>query len=179
MPSHVDIAGNEVADIAAKEATTERELYRLPLNINEYKSIVKKKIYNLWNKDWKKEGINRPCHLYKIKPTLGDWKSSYKDNRREEVVISRLRTCTCRYLVQHHFQKENLTPMNKCDSCKVTNSIEHLILTCPRWRFHRQQIYSHLTKLKLPIDISSILGDQFDHDILFNYLRSTSYYDHI
>ena len=125
----------------------------------------------MWNKDWKKEGINISGHLYKIKPILGDWKSSYKDNRREEVVISRLRTGTCRYLVQHHFQKENLTPMNKCDSCKVTNSIEHLIL--------RQQIYSHLTNLKLPISISSILGDQFDHDILFNYLRSTSYYDHI
>ena len=51
VPSHVNITGNEIADIAAKEATAERNLYRLPLNINEYKGIVKKKIYQLWNKE--------------------------------------------------------------------------------------------------------------------------------
>ena len=120
-----------------------------------------------------------PCHLYKIKPILGDWKSSYKDNRRNEVVLSRLRTGTCRYLGQHYFKKENLIPMNKCDVCKVTNTIEHLILNCNKWVMHRQPIFSHLIKLKLPINITNIIGDQFDHEILFKYLRTINYFDNI
>ena len=90
-------------------------------------------ILHKWNKEWRKDGKKFPCHLYKLKPMLGDWKSSYKDNRRKEVVLSRLRTGTCRYLVQHHFKKDKLKPMNKCDQCKVTNSIEHLILYCPKY----------------------------------------------
>ena len=136
----MNIAGNELADIGAKEATRERNLYRLPLSTKEFNGIIKKKIFHKWNKEWRKDGEKFPCHLYKLKPILGDWKSSYKDNRRKEVVLSRLRTGTCRYLVQHHFKKEWLKPMNKCDQCKVTNSIEHLILYCPKWKIYREQI---------------------------------------
>ena len=88
-------------------------------------------ILHKWNKEWRKDGKMFPCLLYKLKPMQGDWKNSYKDNLRKEVVLSRLRTGTCRCLVQHHFKKGKLKPMNKCDQCKVTNSIEHLILSKP------------------------------------------------
>ena len=57
------------------------------------------------------------CHIYKIKPTMGDWKSSYRENRREEVILIRLRIGTCRDVFQHHFRVENLASMNKCISC--------------------------------------------------------------
>ena len=131
----------------------------------------------MWQKEWSKDWKNRPCHLYKIKPKLGDWKSSYKDNRKNEVLISRMRTGCCRYLVQHHFQNPDLLPLNKCSTCKITNTLEHLILTCPRWSAYRGGIYSHLMRLKLPISLSSILGDEFNHDLLFEYLRAIQYYN--
>ena len=179
IPSHVIIAGNELADISAKEATRERNIYRLPLSTKEFNCIINKKIFHKWNKEWRKDGKKIPCHLYKLKPMLGDWKSSYKDNRRKEVVLSRLRTGTCRYLVQHHIKKDKLKPMNKCDQCKVTNSIEHLILYCPKWKIFREQIRKKLRDQQLPFNIVSVLGDQFDHEILYRYLLSTKYLNHI
>ena len=177
MPSHINIAGNELADKAAKEATREINLYRLPLNIDEYNSLIKKRISKLWQNEWDKDWKTHPCHLYRIKPTMGDWKSSYRENRREEVVLSRLRTGTCRYLFQHHFRVENLAPLNKCNLCGVTNTIEHLILTCPKWGAFRIPIYNHIMRLKLPISLSSVLGDSFKHNVLFSYLKSIKYFD--
>ena len=181
MPSHIDIEGNDFACRAAKDATKERNLYRLPLNIDEYNSIIKKRIFRSWQNEWTAMNSHpcQPCHLYKIKPKLGDWKSSYKENRREEVVLSRLRTGTCRYFVQHYFQKPDLVPMNKCNYCSVTNTIAHLILDCPRWGAYRHRMYNHILRLKLPMNLNSILGEKFDHSILFSYLRSINYFDHI
>ena len=38
-------------------------------------------------------------------------------------------------------------------------------------------IYNHNEKIKLPNSISSVLGDKFNHGILFSYLRSIKYFD--
>ena len=99
IPSHVGIEGNEAADSAAKSALEEDYLIRLPLNIDELKCIIKKKI----NAEWQKEYFISNNRYYKIKPKLMDYKSAYRDDRREEVVLSRLRTGNCLYLVQHYF----------------------------------------------------------------------------
>merc|ERR1712030_228164 len=109
-----------------------------------------------WDKDWKESP--KPCHLYKIKPKLGDWKSSYKDNRREEVVLSRMRTGTCRYQFQHYYKIGCKNPMNKCNLCGVANDIEHVILTCPKWGAFIIMIYEQNRILKLTNSISSVLG---------------------
>ena len=46
VPSHINITGNELANKAAKEATEERYIHRLPLNVTEFNYIVKKR--GLW-----------------------------------------------------------------------------------------------------------------------------------
>ena len=97
----------------------------MPLNVEEFNSIVKREVIDSWqdewDKDWKKNP--KPCHLYKVKSKLGDWKSSYKDNRREEVDLSRMRIGTFRYQYQHYYQIINTNPMNKCNLCVVANDI--------------------------------------------------------
>ena len=92
-----------IADKAAKEATEEKYIHRLPLNVAEFNSIVKREVFASWQDKWDKDCNERPkpSHLYRIKPKLGDWKSSYRDNIREEVLLIRMRTDTCRYQSQH------------------------------------------------------------------------------
>ena len=181
IPSHVDIQGNELADKAAKESLNNRFIRRLPLNTDEFNSIVKKRIFKQWQTEWANtwKDSNNPCNLYKIKPTLGDWKSSYRDNRREEIVLSRLRTGWCRYLVEHHFQNQPQTfvPRNICNLCRTTNTLEHLFLTCPKWGAFRIPIYSHIQRLRLPISLATILGEEFNHGILFRYLKDIKFFD--
>jgi len=179
VPSHCKIPGNELADKAAKDATEERYIHRLPLNVAEFNSIVKREVFASWQDKWDKDCKKRPkpSHLYRIKPKLGDWKSSYRDNRREEVVLSRMRTGTCRYQSQHYYKIGNTNPMNKCNLCGVANNIEHVILSCPKWGAFRIMIYEQNKKQKLPNSISSVLGDKFNHGILFTYLKSIKYFD--
>ena len=77
--SHINILGNELADKAAKKATEERYFHRLPLNIEELNSIVKREVIGSWQNEWDKDWMEcpKPCHLYRIKPKLGYWKRSY------------------------------------------------------------------------------------------------------
>lgn len=181
IPSHVDIQGNELADKIAKEYLNNRFIRRLSLNTDEFNSIVKKIIFKQWQTEWANawKDSNNPCNLYKIKPTLGDWKSSYRDNRREEIVLSRLRTGWCRYLVEHRFQNQPQTfvPRNICNICRTTNTLEHLFLTCPKWWAFRIPIYSHIQRLRLPISLATILGEEFNHGILFRYLKDIIFFD--
>ena len=61
--------------------------------------------------------------------------------------------------MQHNFKNERLKPVNKCEQCKVTNFIEHLILHCPKWKIYREKILK-LRDQQLPFNIVSVLGDQ-------------------
>ena len=63
--------------------------------------------------------------------------------------------------------------------CRVSpaNNIEHVILSCPKWGAFRIMIYEQNKKQKLPNSISSVLGDKFNHGILFTYLKAIKYFD--
>jgi len=120
---------------------------------------------------------NKKLYLDLKRQKMGDWKSSYRDNRREEVVLSRMKTGTCRYQSQHYYQIGDTNPMNKYNLRGVANNIEHVILSCPKWGAFRIMIYEQNKKQKLPNSISSVLGDKFNHGILFTYLKAIKYFD--
>ena len=81
VPGHCNIKGNEMADKAAKESLNNHLIVRLPMSYGEYKSTIKSFIYNQWQQRWTLYGR---CRLKSFKPILGDWKSAYRDNRRDE-----------------------------------------------------------------------------------------------
>ena len=81
VPSHTGIKGNEKADSAAKSALD------LP-RATDLKHLVSQYIFSTWPDDWNGAVMNK---LHSVKPVLGDWQSSYRQCRKDEVVLCRAR----------------------------------------------------------------------------------------
>ena len=84
LPSHTGIKGNEKADIAAKSALLlPPSNFKLPYT--DFKPVINKYLFNKWQLVWDK--------LHSIKPILSEWRPAYRMDRKEEVVLTRLRIC--------------------------------------------------------------------------------------
>ena len=88
IPGHVGIAGNERADAAAKHALSgplERDLNLVPTDAF---STLRERLHATWQASWEQQDGNK---LRAIKNTISTWHSVSRRNRREEVVLARLR----------------------------------------------------------------------------------------
>ena len=71
LPSHVGIEGNEKSDIAAKSALT-LNISGLKIPFTDFKPCINTFLHNKWQMSWNAAVFNS------IKPSLGDWQSSYR-----------------------------------------------------------------------------------------------------
>ena len=114
------------------------------------------------------------CRLKTFKPTIGDWKSSYRDNRIEEKILSRLRTGSAYFLYQHKLDTNR--DREYCNTCATNMTIEHLLITCPVFQPARARIISHLQSRNLLLNELNILNDDFNHKLLFDFLKEVNFY---
>ena len=77
------IKGNEKADSGAKSAL---DLPRTKVGVlyNDFKHCINQYIFSTWQDDWNGAVMNK---LHSVKPVLGDWQSSYRRCRKDEVVL--------------------------------------------------------------------------------------------
>ena len=87
LPSHVGIKGNEKADIAAKSALT-LNISDLKIPFTDFKPSINTFVHNKWLMSWNAAVLNK---LHSIKPSLGEWQPNYRIDRKEEVILARLR----------------------------------------------------------------------------------------
>lgn len=130
IPSHVGIKGNEVANAAAKQASSSSSSSAPITDLGPifYKDLQKyliKATAESWNEEW----INsRPTSLHKIRKNRSDISPAMSLNRKVPVIVTRVRightNWTYSYLIIE-------TDANICDSCDVQNSISHILTTCP------------------------------------------------
>ena len=145
----------------------------MPILFSDFKRKLKTSIFNKWQGEW--SSFN--TRLNGLKPVILDWKSAYRENRREEKVLSRLRTGSCRFLFQHYF--DPMISREYCDFCRVPMTISHLLINCVNLAFARRAITTYLRKYKLPLTEQIILGDDFPHKLLFNFLKAIDFFDRI
>ena len=90
VTSHTGIRGNEKADSAAKSAL---DLPRAKDGVpyTDFKYLISQYIFSTWQDDWNGAVINK---LHSVKPVLGEWQSSYRRCRRDEVVLCPHRSYT-------------------------------------------------------------------------------------
>ena len=87
VPSYIGNRSNEKADFAAKSAL-EMPRTKVVVPYNDFKHCISQYILSTWQDDWNGAVANK---LHSAKPVLGDWQSSYRRCRKDEVVLCRVR----------------------------------------------------------------------------------------
>ena len=125
LPSHIGISGNEEADKAAKDALS---LEILPFKVpsNDFKPLIHKFIKTVWQQSWN-DPANRNNKLFAIKPGLGEWLPGLRINRREEIILARLRIGHS-YITHSYLLKGEEEP--QCIPCNAPLTIKHVLVDC-------------------------------------------------
>ena len=105
VPSNVGIRGNEKADSPAKSAL-DLPCTTFGVPYTDFKHLISQYIFSTWQDDWNSAVVNK---LHSVKPVLGDWQSSYRWCRKDEVVLC----CACIshiYLTNSYILKKDPPP---------------------------------------------------------------------
>jgi len=167
-PGHCGIEGNEKADKVARqtinnpksEVLSHSSLIDIHSNIDTYCT-------NLWESEWRRTSDNK---LREIKNTTNYWPRPQSFNRKDEVIINRLRIGHSRMSHGHLMCKEE-TPL--CPTCGETLTIKHLLIHC---RKHAESRSS----LEIPDSLHEALGlnDENSKQIIL-YLKRINMYNSI
>ena len=112
IPGHSGIAGNVRADYWAKKAIEKPNVTNVGVACNEYVPMVKKCVREHFARQWQEF---RHTHRKLVKPEVGEWSSCVRDNRKEEVVLCRLRLGHT-VLTHSHVIDHDMAP--SCDACR-------------------------------------------------------------
>lgn len=164
IPGHVGIKGNELADEAAKLAVTKATVDDKRMTHSDLKLHFKSTLARGFQKLWDNETNNK---LKTIKPTVEPWDSSRRNNRREEVILTRLRIGHTLITHSFLFSLEQTPP--RCATCNETLTVRHILLDCSKYQVARRH-YS------LETTISDVLADDSRRiDKLFKFLREIDF----
>ena len=150
IPSHVGIAGNELADAAARRAASNPCSRRLPLPARDFYPAASLFVHREWQRLWDAQTRNK---LRMIKSSLEPWPSSSRRNRRQEVILSRLRIGHT-YGTHGYLLRGEEKPM--CSLCNVPITVAHILLACRRYAGKRMR---HLGRIPPTITLKHLLGE--------------------
>ena len=166
LPSHTGISGNEEADKAAKDALSLEILpYKVPFN--DFKPIIKNFIQNVWQQSWN-DPANRNNKLFAIKPGLGEWLPGFRINRREEIILARLRIGHS-YITHSYLLKGEEEP--QCIPCNAPLIIKHVLVDCVDLAPTRQRFFD--------VDSLTTLFDTVKFESVFDFLKEVHLYKKI
>ncbi len=160
VPSHVGIAGNERADVAAK---TKSVLLNSSVPYTDIKLETKRLSLATWQENWQATVGNK---LHNIKPHL-DAIWPVLSNRREDVVLTRIRIGHTRLTHVHLLLSENAP---SCTYCHTPITVSHLLTSCSCFYYLYRKFFNSSSPILLD------LVGQFPHQNLFKFLRATGLY---
>ena len=166
VPGHVNVAGNEKADTAAKEAALavpQGPPRAIPHS--DMKSSVREAVLRKWQENW--NSLDREgSKLREIKKDVKKWKSSLNKSRRIETVLSRLRVGHTN--ITHSYLMQSQANPPECERCRKTLTVKHLLLECGKHTQVRNKYFSNPT---LPDILAE--GNNFSVNKIINFLRET------
>nr|CAH7763726.1 unnamed protein product [Callosobruchus chinensis] len=130
VPSHVGITGNELADNAAKLATTQQVDENILVRPDDVKTSFKPRLKIQWQNEWN----NTTAKLKQLKPEIGKTIYPSQMTRREQSVCTRLRIGHTRLTSSYLFTREE-PPV--CFICDLQLTVQHIIAECPAYEAER------------------------------------------
>ena len=138
IPSHRDSTGNVHADRAAKDASSKAQPTRFELPCTHVFIKIQPFVSFLCQKRWDKEVGNK---LHAIRPEIDDKYYSGCTNRKDEVIINRLRIGHTR--LTSSFRIENRPHPPLCDRCEGDHelTVKHIFIECNFLKIIRRRHY--------------------------------------
>ncbi|KAL0962941.1 hypothetical protein UPYG_G00347410, partial [Umbra pygmaea] len=172
VPAHIGVGGNELADRCAEKAAEQLDIeVDVKYSKDEVKSIIKAKTKARWQVGWDNEQSWR--HLYSIQGQVGKNRNTYRC-KQEEDMVSRMR-------LGHTGLNGTLFIMNKhvdgrCEYCNSQETIEHVVMYCPKYHRARQRLVIQLGENQMTLHLHDILqkgSGEICFKILFSFLKIT------
>ena len=169
IPSHRGIPGNDVADRKATEAIFLNITRETGMGYKEYYPSLRSAIRDTFAKMW--ADCNPHTALKSVKENVGMWDSAKRKNRREEIVLCRLRLGHTR--LTHSFLIDR-NPRPECAHCQCFLSVRHVMLECPVYANQRRIIVEKCRYYSIPFSLKSVIGNDYLDiiDEVFVYLRA-------
>ncbi len=153
LPSHTGITGNDRADNAAKAALEVTQYPTSTFVTLILNPTINTFIHYSMQSRWDVLVDNK---LHAIKPTLGEWTPGFRNVRRDEVVLSRLRIGHTRLTHSYLLKRE---PRPRCIPCDSDLTVKHILLDCIDLTDTRRKYFnvSSLAELFQGTDIEALL----------------------
>lgn len=157
IPGHTSIAGNDLADAAAKRAN-EREAISTPVPKQDLLRWAREIVRATWEKEW--FGIKEVA-LRRIKPTTIAGKD--RKDQEEQRALTRLRIGHTRLTHSDSFK----TGGKQCVTCGVPLTVAHILLECRKYDQER-------AKHKIDSNLGIVLANEAkEEEKLLAFLRET------
>ena len=139
IPAHVGVAGNELADQAAKDASMQQpEEVELPAG--DYYPVINEAISTKWQREW--DTVDNTNKLKNIKKKVKAWETSNNMNRKIEVILTRLRTghtnMTHSFLMSRPQEERP-----ECQTCRMPLTVKHIFEVCTTTIQERRNIFQN------------------------------------
>ena len=125
LSKYTDSAHTEVEDLSSKYMNgSDAPPAQVGVPYNDFKHCINQYILSTWQDDWNGAVANK---LHSVKPVLGDWQSSYRRCRKDEVVLCRARIGHT-HLTHSYILRKNPPPL--CERCQCILTVRHILVEC-------------------------------------------------
>ena len=126
VSSHTGIKGNEKADLSRT---------KVGVSYNDFKHCINQYIFSTWQDDWNGAVANK---LHSVKPILGDWQSSYRRCRKDEVVLCRARIGHTHFTHSYILKKDHPP---QCEHCQCILTVRQMLVECNHFAQERKDVF--------------------------------------
>ena len=137
VPSHIGLAGNEVADKLAKQGCELGKQIPVSLSIREVYSIINKKIKQKNKVQWEHTKFKNKAYFDPIPTKL----HQYSANPLLDKAYTKLKLgASC-------IGGDTLGNHKECRNCDITEDIKHIFFECPTYKAPREELFKELLKI--------------------------------